>query len=92
MRSAANLCSYELLIALITIAAHVFVDQDSAQDDEFAFQVGGAEVYRNRELDTQKRIYPGGVFGAHRSLCWVCRQTLQCIHVKLSMAMFTCAC
>ena len=24
-----------------------------------ALLVGGAEVYRNRELDTEKRIYPG---------------------------------
>ena len=28
--------------------------------------VGGAEVYRNRELDTEKRLYPGGVFGEER--------------------------
>ena len=26
-----------------------------------ALLVGGAEVYRNRELDTEKRIYPGAV-------------------------------
>lgn len=25
-------------------------------------QVGGAELYRNTELDPEKRIYPGGVF------------------------------
>jgi light-harvesting complex II chlorophyll a/b binding protein 4 len=27
-----------------------------------AILVGGAEVYRNTELDTEKRIYPGGYF------------------------------
>jgi light-harvesting complex II chlorophyll a/b binding protein 4 len=27
-----------------------------------ALAVGGAELYRNSELDSQKRIYPGGVF------------------------------
>merc|ERR1711998_736968 len=27
-----------------------------------AFAVGGAELYRNGELDADKRIYPGGVF------------------------------
>merc|ERR1712167_544163 len=27
-----------------------------------AFAVGGAELYRNGELDAQSRIYPGGVF------------------------------
>merc|ERR1712187_237451 len=27
-----------------------------------ALAVGGAEVYRSRELDTEKRLYPGGVF------------------------------
>merc|ERR1712224_538989 len=27
-----------------------------------AFAVGGAELYRNSELDTEKRIYPGGAF------------------------------
>merc|ERR1712167_261770 len=27
-----------------------------------AFAVGGAELYRNGELDTEKRIYPGGFF------------------------------
>merc|ERR1711985_26268 len=26
------------------------------------FAVGGAELYRNGELDTEKRLYPGGVF------------------------------
>ena len=34
----------------------------------FWAQVGGAEIYRNRELDTQKRIYPGGVFGEHTNV------------------------
>ena len=24
--------------------------------------VGGAEIYRNRELDTTRRCYPGGIF------------------------------
>ena len=27
-----------------------------------AILVGGAEVYRNGELDSEKRIYPGGLF------------------------------
>merc|ERR1711877_86631 len=27
-----------------------------------ALAVGGAEIYRNRELDLEKRIYPGGAF------------------------------
>ena len=27
-----------------------------------ALLVGGAEIYRNTELDLEKRIYPGGVF------------------------------
>ena len=27
-----------------------------------AILVGGAEIYRNTELDLEKRIYPGGVF------------------------------
>lgn len=27
-----------------------------------AFAVGGAEIYRNTELDPKKRCYPGGVF------------------------------
>merc|ERR1739845_180374 len=27
-----------------------------------AFAVGGAELYRNSELDAEKRIYPGGPF------------------------------
>ena len=27
-----------------------------------AFLVGGAEIYRNTELDPVRRIYPGGVF------------------------------
>merc|ERR1711972_169972 len=27
-----------------------------------ALAVGGAELYRNQELDLEKRIYPGGVF------------------------------
>jgi len=27
-----------------------------------ALAVGGAELYRNGELDTEKRLYPGGVF------------------------------
>ena len=27
-----------------------------------AVQVGGAEIYRNTELDPERRCYPGGIF------------------------------
>lgn len=35
--------------------------------------VGGAEVYRNTELDTNARIYPGTCFHQNHNLllCWV---------------------